>query len=321
MKRIVSIIILLIFCLCAVFLSACRKSTPEPVEVEHTHTLVPFVQNCDERHTDYIDGEAPFVDGLSLALKCEECGYTEPIEGELSYDETPLSCTDESFTVSCGGYEVEIPVNVKRVWRVAFAGDSLTAGAWDRRDMQYSIYVKKALRREVEIGNFGVSGISVTGYGGLFGDPEMRYEKQTVFADCVDFAPDILYIMLGTNDSAGWDDAEPVFEENYRSLIGAFQAALPECEIVIVTTPPVGDGNKFLMPNGVITDCIVPIEKKLAEELGLPLLDANAILGSYEGGFDSLCIDGVHFSDVGAQYVGGIFTDKTVELTEDFLNE
>ena len=316
MKRRIIAVIMIILAVCAAFLPSCRKNEEEYlVSPEHRHTLVPFLQVYDERHTEYIDGETPFIDELVVGVKCDECGYSVPLEDEVWCDGEPLEYGDTSFTVHCGEYEVEVPVNVKRIWRIAFAGDSLTAGAWDRRDMQYSIYVKKALRKEVEVGNFGVSGISVTGYGGLFGDPELRYEKQQVFTDCVDFAPDILYIMLGTNDSAGWDDAEPVFEENYRSLIGAFQAALPECGIVIVTTPPVGDGNTFLMPNGVITDSIVPTEKKLAEELGLPLLDANEILGSYEDGFDSLCIDGVHFSDVGAQYVGGIFTDKTVELT------
>ena len=280
----------------------------------HTHSFTPTLVGITENHTEYIEGESPYIDGLTAEMRCD-CGQTDPLYDPLTCSDEPLTRDDTSVAVHCGNIEIEMPVSVKRVWRIAFAGDSLTEGAWNRRDMQYSVFVKKALRREVEIGNFGVSGISVTGYGGLFGDPELRYEKQEVFTRCVEFAPDVLYIMLGTNDAFDWTNAEPVFEENYRSLISSFRAALPECELVIVTTPPTADGNTFSISNDVISDSIVPIEKKLAEELGLPLFDANAILDSYEDGFDALCIDGVHFSDVGAQYVGGIFTEKTVELT------
>ena len=316
MKRRIIAIIMIILAVCAAFLPSCRKNEEEYlVSPEHRHTLVPFLQVYDERHTDYIDGECPFIDELIVGVKCDECGYSVPLEDEVWCDGEPLEYGDTSFTVHCGEYEIEVPVNVKQIWRIAFAGDSLTAGAGDRREMQYSTFVKKALRKEVDIGNFGVSGISVTGMGGSFNDPDMRYEKQQVFADCVAFAPDILYIMLGTNDAMGWTEASPTFDEDYRALIGAFRENLPECEIVLVTTPPTSDGNAFSVPNDVITSEVVPAEKKIADELGLTLLDANAIIGSREGGFDEVYLDGVHFGEAGVRYAADIFIGKTVELT------
>ena len=315
MKRRKTVFLLFAAVLSAVLVS-CAPRYETNVEIGHEHSFVPFIESYDERNTDYIEGDEPFLDGIVFALECGECGCVLPLtDEEVWCTGEPLGRGDTSLTLHCREYSAELPVTVKRVWRVAFAGDSLTAGMGDRRDMQYSTFVKKTLRREVEVGNFGVSGISVTGYGGSFGDSEKRYEKQEVFANCCAFEPDILFITLGTNDAMGWDKASASFADDYRALVSAFREALPDCEIVIVTTPPTGEGNAFSVPNDVITDSVVPAEKALADECGLTLLDANAIISSREGGYDEIYADGVHFNEVGVPYAAEIYTAKLREIT------
>ena len=280
----------------------------------HTHSFTPTLVGITENHTEYIEGESPYIDGLTAEMRCD-CGQTDPLYDPLTCSDEPLTRNDTSVAVHCGNIEIKLPVSVKRVWRIAFAGDSLTAGIGDRREYQYATYVKKALRKQADVGSFGVSGISVTGYGGLFGDPQMNYRNQQVCADCVEFSPDVLFIMLGTNDAAAWEQAGGVFDGEYRALIDGFREALPECTLVAVLPPPTADGNAFLIPNDVIENEVIPAEREIAEDMGIEIFDLNAAVLAADGGIEAITADGVHFTIDGAEFIAEAMLERFVELT------
>ena len=86
-------------------------------------------------------------------------------------------------------------------------------------------------------------------------------------------AADKVLIMLGTNDAHNsnntWSARAPYYKEYYKKVIDAFRAENPAVEIYVVTSPYTSvSTHKNNLENGV-----VPLQKQLAAELGLPLID------------------------------------------------
>lgn len=89
-------------------------------------------------------------------------------------------------------------------------------------------------------------------------------------------------------------------------------------QIILLTSPTTKESNSFGIPNEVIRDSVNPIQRQVAEELDLPLIDLRKIFDSYEGGLDALVRpnDGVHFSVEAAKLVAGLIADEIVYLAE-----
>ena len=167
-----------------------------------------------------------------------------------------------------------------------------------------------------EVGNFGVNGISITGYGGSWDDPEMRYIKQDVYTNSVNFAPDIFAIMLGTNDATGWTKAEATFDEYYHILLDSYIEKFPLAKFIMMVSPPTKDGNQFGIPNQTIKDEINPRQRNLAEEYGFELLDLREEfedVDDYESKYLRPNNDGVHFTVAAAEYVA----NRVWEIAKD----
>src|SRR5436190_18515449 len=79
--------------------------------------------------------------------------------------------------------------------KVACIGDSITHGAGATGPNKYPSWLGHLLGGAYQVGNFGVSGSTM-----MMG-PGASYWKTTTFADSKAFAPNIVVIMLGTNDS------------------------------------------------------------------------------------------------------------------------
>ena len=281
-----------------------QKETP--TEEVHVHDFRLAPTEYDWKNTEYYEGGKPFLDGLKLSLVCD-CGESMTAAGEIV-------CTDEEYTrndtemhITCGEYSCILPINVTPVRRIAFVGDSLTQGAYG---IAYTVFVKKALKHNVTIGNFGVSGISATGYGGSWDDSDYKYIKQSAFSELVEFQPELILVMLGTNDAFGWERAKDVFEADYEELLTALTET--GAKIVVMTTIPVADENAFGIDDRIISDEIVPIEKAVAERVGADVYDTYAIVK--ENTPEKFYLDGIHQTDSGKEYFAGIVTDKICEI-------
>ncbi len=243
---------------------------------------------------------AVFADGeISVTLHAGE-GSTDISIGVLGGDDAVyIELFRFDFTVTAKTYE-----------RVACIGDSLTYGhAWP--DQAYPVYLQNLLGEAITVGNFGHNGASITG---LNPSLYLKYEEQQAYADSMAFDPDLLVIMLGTNDSKGWDEAAGIFEEQYKGLISAYQTAFVDADIILVTAPPTMDGNLFNIPNDIIRDSVVPLQRKTAEDLALPMLDLRQIMEDYEGGYEALirgdaAADGVHLSEMGASMLAELLAE------------
>lgn len=213
----------------------------------------------------------------------------------------------------CGGGKSEKVL--KDEYRIACVGDSLTAGHYWPNE-SYPSYLSKIVDERFKVENCGVNGISITGYGGSWNDPEMRYIKQDVYQKSVNFQPDVIAIMLGTNDATGWTNAEANFLDYYRILLDSYIELFPDAQFIMMVSPPCISPNQFSIPNDVIKEKVNPIQRDLADEYGFEVLDlreefeANA---NYETEY-LRPNDGVHFTAAGAEYVAGRVWDLTKKL-------
>ena len=178
---------------------------------KHTYELVA----SDGWHT-CIEGQDFDTTGLKVTLKCTDCDEEKEVEYELE-NNTNLQADQTSIRIKYQDYTIDYPITVKKKYKIACVGDSLTAGhMWPNES--YPTFLSKNVTANYEVGNFGVNGIFITGYGGSFSStaPNQRYIKQDVYKNCVKFNPDIFAIMLGTNDATGWTNAQDIFEDEYR---------------------------------------------------------------------------------------------------------
>jgi lysophospholipase L1-like esterase len=184
------------------------------------------------------------------------------------------------------GVFVAIYFNIPRnVVRVACAGDSITEGT------EYPHDLALLLGANYSVGNFGVGGSTVS----LQSDKP--YMNQTKFQSLKDFSPNIVVIMLGTNDAyPSRQQSLDSFKSDYGKLIASFQTLSTKPKIYILLPPPIF--NDSLGPNNaILAQNVIPLIRQVANETGLPLVDTNTPLLGRVNDF----WDGVHPNNEGAK--------------------
>ena len=280
--------------------------------------LAILATGCEGSHKhNCIEGQDFDTSGLKVTLRCTDCGKEKEVEYELENNQA-LTSEQTSIRIKYQDYTIDYPITVKKKYKIACVGDSLTAGhMWPNES--YPTFLSKDVTANYEVGNFGVNGISITGYGGSFSStaPNQRYIKQDVYKNCVKFNPDIFAIMLGTNDATEWSKAEPTFVSEYHILLDSFIEQFPNARFIMMVSPPVVDGNEFSIPNGPIRDNVNPVQRDLAKEYGFETLDLREEFEA-TANFESLYLrpnrDKVHFTKAGAQYVAQRVWDIAKDL-------
>ena len=224
----------------------------------------------------------------------------EIIEGD-SWEATVHVEGEDDITIS-GGTREKV--------KVACIGDSLTAGhTWSNE--AYPVYLQEYLGNErFTIRNFGINGVSITGYGGSWDNPNERYILKQEYTDSKNYQPDVIVMCLGTNDGTNWSSAEATFVDYYHTLIDGYKEALPDAQWVFMVSPPCKEPNAYNINNEAMREHVNPVQRDIAEEYGFAMIDLREEFEAMEGGFDSMLRptwngqpDLVHFSVEGAQYV------------------
>ena len=174
--------------------------------------------------------------------------------------------------------------------RVACVGDSITAGVGAGRGQAYPAQLGRMLGGKWEVRNFGVSGCTLLNHG------DNPYQKQGAFKAALAYKPDVVVIMLGTNDTKpqNWKHKDQ-FAADYKDQIGQF-AALPGKPRIFICRPvPVpGSGNWGINEPGVKEE--IPVIDKLAEETASGMIDMHAALADHP----EMLPDRVHPNTAGA---------------------
>ena len=106
-----------------------------------------------------IEGQDFDTSGLKVTLRCADCGEEKEVEYELENNQA-LTSEQTSIRIKYQDYTIDYPITVKKKYKIACVGDSLTAGhMWPNES--YPTFLSKDVTANYEVGNFGVNGISI----------------------------------------------------------------------------------------------------------------------------------------------------------------
>jgi lysophospholipase L1-like esterase len=194
------------------------------------------------------------------------------------------------FSLSSAGAESPLPSGSPAPVRVACVGDSITAGLGTEPGKSYPGQLQTLLGDGWRVENFGSSGRTLLRKG------DHPYWEEEVFHAAQEFRPDIVVIMLGTNDTKpqNWQFHEQ-FHEDYRDLVKTFRALPSKPRIYVCRPCPVPEpGNYGISEANVRRE--IPIIDQLAREEGLAVIDMHAALEPHP----ELLPDRVHPNTAGA---------------------
>jgi len=181
----------------------------------------------------------------------------------------------------------------QKVIKLACVGDSITQGFGAASGMSWPDQIIKMLGAKWEVKNFGVSGTTLLNSG------DNPYQKQGAFKNAKEFNPDVVVIMLGTNDTKpqNWKN-KAKFEADYIDMIKQF-VALPSKPRVFICYPPyiAGNGNYGITePN---TKEEISMVNKVAKTMKVGVIDVHGALKRK----DALIPDRVHPNTEGATVI------------------
>jgi acyl-CoA thioesterase I len=173
--------------------------------------------------------------------------------------------------------------------KVACVGDSLT------QNTVYPLMLWIELGFEAyNVQNFGVGSTTVSL------ESETPYMATPTFQEALDFQPDIVILMMGTNDAQpSLFQFNTTFVPDYLELVTAFQSLSSDPEIWIVLPPPIfGDKGGTISPE-YYAQTIIPLIKEVATQTDLPTVDVYSALLDASEHFP----DGLHPNSDGGKLI------------------
>ena len=177
--------------------------------------------------------------------------------------------------------------------KLACVGDSITWGFTivNRGKYSYPAVLQQLLGEGFEVRNFGHNDAAARF------DADTPYVSKKAYRDSLAWEPDIVLLMLGTNDTKPWNWNPGIFREDYLRLVESY-LALPSHPRVVLVAPirifkliPVTILNPDVLEEGVR-----PAIRDIAAQLHLQFIDLYDLFDSAR-----LCRDGVHPQRDGAR--------------------
>jgi lysophospholipase L1-like esterase len=194
-----------------------------------------------------------------------------------------IACCAVAFhTIAWGGEKT----------RVACVGDSITFGAGikNRAQNSYPVVLGKLLGADYEVRNFGVSGTTLLKKG------DRPYWKTKQFKQATEFAPNIVVIKLGTNDTKPQNTkVKEQFEGDLTAMVDHFAGLPGKPKIFLCLPVPVYKTRWGI--NAKDLAYYMPIIKKVAEAKDTGLIDLHTALSNQEALFP----DKIHPNAEGAK--------------------
>ena len=177
---------------------------------------------------------------------------------------------------------------------LACVGDSITQGVGAERGQSWPAQAQKTLGEKWQVHNFGLSGTTLMNSG------NKPYQKSKQFKAALSSNPDVVVIMLGTNDTkpANWKNSAKDYEVDYLDIISDFQKLPSRPQIYLCLPPYIAKEGRWGI-NNEDTKAQVPMIKKIAKDIKCEVIDVYAALE----GRDDLIPDTVHPNTGGAALI------------------
>ena len=178
------------------------------------------------------------------------------------------------------------------ITHVICVGDSITAGYGTTKS--YPAQLGTLLGTNYSVDEFGELGATALKSG------DVSYWQSTQFTNSLSSHPDVVVLMLGSNDSkpGNWRGAVP-FASDIRDLIAAYTNLPTHPRVYLCTPPSVYHSGAYGITSEAVNANVVPQTKIVAVETGCPLVDVNAGTRNMPENFP----DNLHPNDRGAGFI------------------
>lgn len=181
--------------------------------------------------------------------------------------------------------------------RVACVGDSITMGVGTKvpTSQGYPAQLQAMMGEKWEILNFGVGGRTL-----------LRKADPLALGRALKSNPDVVVIMLGTNDSKTntWSAHKSEFIGDYVGVIKQFQALASKPKVLVCLPVPAFPGN-WGISETIIANEIIPAIREVAMTTGVTVVDAHTPLMDAKALFP----DKVHPNLEGARRIAEIVAE------------
>jgi acyl-CoA thioesterase-1 len=184
--------------------------------------------------------------------------------------------------------------------KVACIGNSITIGAGT---IPFPLQLDAILGNGWNVGNFGVSGRTLLKHG------DFPYWNEQFFTDALNFQPDKVIIMLGTNDSKpyNWVYGDE-FYADYLSMVDTF-ANLDSHPEIWVCHPLKAFSGVYDITDSVIFYGIIPLVDSVAAHRNVKVIDFYGLTQDKPKYYS----DGVHPTSTGNNYLAEILFNEMVD--------
>jgi len=184
--------------------------------------------------------------------------------------------------------------------KIACIGNSITYGyTLSDTTKRYPSVLRQLLgTAQYAVQNDGVNSTTMLKNGNI------PYWTNGKLSDVFAFQPDMVTIMLGTNDTkaVNWDTYGSEFKQDYEAFIDTLNTLASKPKIFLALPAPIFT-NTMGIRDSIMVNKIIPIIKQIGAYRGLWVIDANTPLR----GFSSYFPDGVHPNQTGADSIAHIF--------------
>lgn len=193
--------------------------------------------------------------------------------------------------------------------RVACVGDSITYGLRliDRKKDCYPAVLQRLLGDGYEVRNFGASSATVQESG------NRPYTRKAVYQESLAWQPDIVLLLLGTNDSKkkNWEGVDSYMDAMRKTA--ASYKNLPSDPHIYVMTPP----KAFSGYAGINDSHIKEESEAILAQTDYPVIDLRA---AFEDNRQLIGKDGIHPNKEGAREIATRIA-KTLQHGADLPQE
>lgn len=172
--------------------------------------------------------------------------------------------------------------------RIACIGDSITWGftllnPWKQ---SYPALLQEKLGTDYEVRNFGYNDASARF------DADTPYVRKRVYQESLAWNPDIVLLMLGTNDTKKRNWNPEIFRRDYRRIVESYRTLPSSPRVILIASIRIfllmGHPLLGLYPD-TMEEGVRPAIREIAADMGLELVDLQDLFSD-----SSYCRDGVH---------------------------
>ena len=183
---------------------------------------------------------------------------------------------------------------------VACVGDSITYGYGLNANESYPTDLQGLLGSSYVVKNFGQNGATMLKNG------DNSFWKLALFTQSDTFAPNVVVIMLGTNDSKpnNWT-FESEFEGDYTAMVKHYRDL--GAKVYIAIPPPAANNPQYWQ-----IEKVIPHIRKVAADVGAPVIDVHAAFT----GMPQLFADDVHPTAAGARVLANTVFAALTQMSD-----